>query len=84
MTRIALFQSTTGIDPAENVRKLEQAIGEAAAGGAEMLFTPEMSGLLDKDSARAAKNLRAEEEDEVEAFREFLDHVSPEDFDPEG
>ncbi|MDN5745989.1 MAG: bifunctional nuclease family protein [Nocardioidaceae bacterium] len=24
----------------------------------------------------------AEEEDEVERFREFLDHVSPEDFDP--
>jgi deaminated glutathione amidase len=65
MTRIALFQSTTGIEPAENVRKLEKAVDEAAAGGAEMLFTPEMSGLLDKDSARAAKNLRAEEEDEV-------------------
>jgi predicted amidohydrolase len=65
MTRIALFQSTTGIDPAANIRLLEKAIADAAAGGAEMLFTPEMSGLLDKDSARAAKNLRAEEEDEV-------------------
>ncbi len=28
-----------------------------------MLFTPEMSGLLDRDSARAAKNLEHEEED---------------------
>ena len=65
MTRIALFQSNTGIDPAVNSRALETAIGEAAAGGAEMLFTPEMSGLLDRDSARAAKNLRAEEEDAV-------------------
>lgn len=65
MTRIALFQSTTGIDPKDNLRRLEQAIGEAAAGGAEMLFTPEMSGLLDKDSARASKKLRSEEEDEV-------------------
>ena len=65
MTRIALFQSTTGIDPAANARALEQAIGEAAAGGAEILFTPEMSGLLDRDSGRAAKSLRNEEEDDV-------------------
>lgn len=65
MTRIALFQSTTGIDPAANGRALEQAIAAAAAGGAEMLFTPEMSGLLDRDSSRAAKSLRTEEEDEV-------------------
>ena len=65
MTRIALFQSTTGIDPAANARAVEQAIADAAEGGAEILFTPEMSGLLDRDSARAAKNLRSEEEDEV-------------------
>jgi len=65
MTRIALFQSNTGIDPAANARTLGEAIGEAAAGGAEMLFTPEMSGLLDRDSARAARNVRPEEEDEV-------------------
>jgi predicted amidohydrolase len=65
MTRIALFQSTTGIDPKSNSRALAQAIEQAAAGGAEMLFTPEMSGLLDRDSGRAAKNLKAEEQDEV-------------------
>jgi len=65
MTRIALFQSTTGIDPQANARTLEQAIAEAAGGEAEMLFTPEMSGLLDRDSARATKNLRSEQEDVV-------------------
>jgi predicted amidohydrolase len=65
MTTIALFQSTTGIDPAANARALEQAIAEAAEGGAEILFTPEMSGLLDRDSGRAGKNLRSEDEDEV-------------------
>jgi predicted amidohydrolase len=32
-----------------------------------MLFTPEMSGLLDQDRARASKNLRNENEDEVVA-----------------
>jgi predicted amidohydrolase len=63
MTRIALFQSNTGIDPAANAQALGKAIAEAAHGGAEILFTPEMSGLLDRDSTRAAKNLRPEDED---------------------
>ena len=65
MTRIALFQSNTGIDPAANGAALVAAIGEAAEGDATMLFTPEMSGLLDRDSRRAAANLRVEEEDQV-------------------
>jgi predicted amidohydrolase len=65
MTRIALFQSTTGIDPEANARALDEAVAEAAEGGAEILFTPEMSGLLDRDSSRAAKRLRAEGEDQV-------------------
>jgi deaminated glutathione amidase len=65
VTRIALFQSTTGIDPEASARALGSAIDEAAAGGAEMLFTPEMSGLLDRDSGRAAKNLRTQEDDRV-------------------
>ena len=65
MTRIALFQSQTGIDPEQNARKLVEAIAKAADGGAEMLFTPEMSGLLDRDTQRARKNLRNEDEDLV-------------------
>lgn len=65
MTRIALFQSTTGIDPQANARALVDAVERGAAGGAEMLFTPEMSGLLDRDSARAAKSIRAQDEDRV-------------------
>ncbi len=65
MTRIAVFQSTTGIDPAANSRSLAEAIEQAASGGAEMLFTPEMSGLLDRDSARAARVLRPQDDDSV-------------------
>lgn len=65
MTKIALFQSTTGIDPAANAGALSEAVAEAAAGGAEMLFTPEMSGLLDRDSSRASKNLRGADDDLV-------------------
>ena len=65
MTRIALFQSNTGIDPRANAAALLNAIEEAAKGGAAMLFTPEMSGLLDRDSKRAATNITREEEDVV-------------------
>ena len=65
MARVALFQSCTGIDPGANAEALTAAIEEAANGGAEMLFTPEMSGLLDRDSERAAANLRSEEDDPV-------------------
>jgi predicted amidohydrolase len=65
MSRIALLQSTTGIDPAANALALVDAIEKAASGGAEMLFTPEMSGLLDRDPARAAKLLRTQDEDQV-------------------
>jgi predicted amidohydrolase len=65
MTRIALFQSNTGIDPQANAGALVGAIEEASKAGAAMLFTPEMSGLLDRDSERASHNLRAEDDDMV-------------------
>ena len=52
--RIALFQARTGIDPAANAERLVEAVREAAAGGAAMLFTPEMSGLLDRDRRAGA------------------------------
>src|SRR3954465_7430020 len=65
MTRVALFQSTSGMDPAPTARALTEAIEAASAGGAEILFTPEMTGLLDRDSARAARILRSQDEDQV-------------------
>lgn len=52
MTRLALLQMTSGVDPAANARIVTDAIAEAAAGGATMLFTPEMTGLVDRDRAR--------------------------------
>ena len=65
MARIALYQARTGIDPAANARDLVAAVGEAAAGGASILFTPEMSGLLDRDRERSGPKLRTEAEDPV-------------------
>ncbi|MEM8696710.1 MAG: carbon-nitrogen hydrolase family protein [Pseudomonadota bacterium] len=63
--RIALLQMTGGIDPAHNAATIVDALGEAKAGGAQMLFTPEMSGLLDRDRKRAAGHLAVESEDGV-------------------
>lgn len=63
--RIALYQARTGIDPARNADALVRAIGEAASGGAAMLFTPEMSGLLDRDASRAAVSIVGEDDDAV-------------------
>ena len=56
---------TAGIEPAANAATIESAVTEAKAGGAVMLFTPEMSGLLDRDRERAAASIVAEAEDAV-------------------
>lgn len=65
MARVALYQARTGIDPGANGLDLAAAVGEAAAGGAAILFTPEMSGLLDRDRERSGPKLRPEAEDPV-------------------
>ncbi len=56
---------TSGIDPAVNAQTIAAAVAEAKAGGAAMLFTPEMSGLLDRQRDRASAHIRREEEDIV-------------------
>ena len=63
--KIAIAQMTSGIDSAANADAVEQAIDKAARGGAAMLFTPEMSGLLDRDRKRAASHLATQDEDAV-------------------
>ncbi len=40
-------------------------VAEAATGGAALIFTPEMSGLLDRDRSRAARVIRNEADDVV-------------------
>jgi len=55
----------SGIDPDENASQLRSLITEAAAGGATMIFTPEMSGLLDRDRSRATSAIRTEQDDMV-------------------
>jgi predicted amidohydrolase len=75
MVKIALFQSQTGIDPAANAARVVDAIDQAAGEGAAMLFTPEMSGLLDRKSERALGNVREEDEDQVIAAARNAAHA---------
>ncbi|VWX51949.1 carbon-nitrogen hydrolase family protein [Novosphingobium sp. 9U] len=65
MARAAILQMTTGIDPAANAAAIVDAVAQAKAGGAAMLFTPEMSGLLDRDRKRAAAAIVREDDDRV-------------------
>ena len=60
-----MLQMTSGFDPRVNAETIVAAIADAAAGGAAMLFTPEMSGLLDRDRARAAASIVGEADDPV-------------------
>ena len=63
--KIAVLQMNGGIDPAANAATIVQAIADAKVNGAVMLFTPEVSGLVDRDLARAATNIHAEGDDPV-------------------
>ncbi|MBS0504653.1 MAG: carbon-nitrogen hydrolase family protein [Proteobacteria bacterium] len=63
--RAAILQMNSGVDPAANARAIVAAIGDARAGGADILFTPEMSNLLDRDRDRSATHLKSEAEDET-------------------
>ncbi|QTD57735.1 carbon-nitrogen hydrolase family protein [Parasphingorhabdus cellanae] len=55
----------SSIDPAANALSLRNHINEAAGQGAEILFTPEMTGLVDRDRGRAKSNIRQEQDDLV-------------------
>ena len=63
--RLGLVQPTTGIDPAVEATALAGAIAALAADGAQIVFTPEMSNLVDRDRRRAAGNVVVEADDGV-------------------
>jgi predicted amidohydrolase len=65
MHRIGVLQMTSGIDPRANAAAIVSAVDAAKRGGAAMLFTPEMSGLLDRKRERASPHIVAEHEDPV-------------------
>jgi deaminated glutathione amidase len=63
--RIAIVQMTSGIDASRNAAMLEASIEKAAAGNARMVFTPEMSGLIDSNRDRARQTVCREADDRV-------------------
>jgi predicted amidohydrolase len=65
MLRLGILQTNTGIDPAAEAVALAGGIAALAAKGAQIIFTPEMSGLLDKDRRRARGNVRTQADDIV-------------------
>ena len=74
--KVALYQAQSGIDPAANARSLSDMIHASASAGAAMLFTPEMSNLLDRDRERAAGSVFEEADDIVLAkAREAARHA---------
>jgi predicted amidohydrolase len=65
VNRIAVLQMTSGVDPEANAGTIISAIAATKKGDAAMLFTPEMSGLLDRDRKRASVSIAREENDAV-------------------
>lgn len=61
MPVIAVLQMRSGIDPDRNFAVIRDAAHAAREGRAAMLFTPEMSLLLDRDRQRAAPHILAQE-----------------------
>ncbi|MDE0879397.1 MAG: carbon-nitrogen hydrolase family protein [Sphingomonas bacterium] len=63
--KIGVLQMTSGIDPAVNAATISEGVEQAASSGAAMVYTPEMSGLLDRDRVRAADVISFERDDVV-------------------
>jgi predicted amidohydrolase len=63
MLRVGVLQMTSGIDPAANARRVAAGLGALAGEGAAIVFTPEMSGLLDRDRARVIASATTEDAD---------------------
>ena len=63
MTKLGLVQTRTGLYPDANAASLAEAAERLAAEGAEIVFTPEMSGLLDRNTRRLLAAARTEADD---------------------
>ncbi len=69
--KIAVLQMCSGIDRFTNAATIVEAVKTARVGGAQMLFTPEMCGMLDQNRKRAsAKIVRPENDIVLAAVRE--------------
>lgn len=63
MLRLGVLQMNSGIAPEANARAVAEGIATLAAEGAAIVFTPEMSGLLDRDRSRVLDSAFTEDAD---------------------
>lgn len=63
--KAALLQMTSGDDPAANLAVTRAMLREAAAGGATLVLTPEVTNCVSLNRAHQREVLRTEEEDET-------------------
>ena len=61
--RAGLIQLTSSDDPAANLPATEALVREAAAGGAQLILTPEVTNIVTSDPALRARLLRSEADD---------------------
>ncbi|MEL6957432.1 MAG: carbon-nitrogen hydrolase family protein [Pseudomonadota bacterium] len=61
--KVALLQISSSDDPDKNARELKARVEEAAATGARLICTPEVSNCVSLDRSRQSKVLKAEDED---------------------
>lgn len=61
--KIALLQITSSDDPAANIEMVERLIRDAAADGAEFVFTPEVTNCVSMNRKRQIEVLRLEDDD---------------------
>lgn len=63
--RVACIQMCSGRNVAENVDRMRDLVGEAAAQGAVYIQTPEMTGILENDGSRLLQSIFDEDADPV-------------------
>lgn len=69
---LGLLQMTSSIDPDENLVMLEAGVRSLAGRGAQLVMTPEMTGLLDGNKQRLRSHARTEDADETVALARRL------------
>ncbi len=73
--RVALIQMRSGRSPAANLDAATKLIGEAKAGGADYVQTPEMTNILESRRDALMTAIRPEHEDpSLAAFRDLARH----------
>jgi predicted amidohydrolase len=70
--RAALIQTSSSDDPASNRVMLTEMVREAAAGGAQLAVTPEVSNLISLDKAHQRASVSTQEADETLAAMRAL------------